>query len=664
MYKSHGKEYIENNFSPAELAALMKSSPSPPSPPAAAAAILVGMKNASVASQQPAAAVALSKQPLPPLDFGCKMCGSKFLTRGKLMVHMQSHGIILVPCSACGDKFVSQLELSSHMSTMHGKKFPLSGLAVKKRRPGPASKTNAPPEKRGASSLPNYLQLTQVSRRSSLASNVEEKSKLPELADPMAEIIAKLASAAASKAVRPDEKPSCNFCTVVCSSQMELSHHLINEHFKGLIGGGGGKSSGGVKCQSCPRSFASQDQLESHVKSVHRAKHIRRTLGLEPERLPAHFRLKPGPKRAKLQMMAQIDPNYYLKDSEGTLSYKAARLPLPSSAVISASKISKVLSPNCRPVVLCSQSCVSVVPPVTSSVSVSLPTVSTVISMAKPAVLKPPSHVVNMMLNSLTPTGGSPCNTPPANLNNNNEEENNNNISNGGTLMLNMNNLMTRKKSECPVCGIVLSPKTNVNVHLRTHSGVRPYECVLCLNRFRQKAHLMKHFRCTHNQKQPPHICLFCNLETVTSNDLYRHITDAHQKETDELRPSLLAARSDAAAAAKEAQQKAKMEEEEQKKQDLLNQQELEEVENEAAMDDDQPEQLSDDLRYEPITEDFLFEDNIISPCYVVLPYVTQEEVEAACDEPIEVSSLITMSFHSIHVHGLPKKRNPVHSTQ
>merc|ERR1719444_384305 len=249
----------------------------------------------------------------------------------------------------------------------------------------------------------------------------------------MAEIIAKLASAAASKAVRPDEKPSCNFCTVVCSSQMELSHHLINEHFKGLIGGGGG-SSGGVKCQSCPRSFASQDQLESHVKSVHRAKHIRRTLGLEPERLPAHFRLKPGPKRAKLQMMAQIDPNYYLKDSE-----------------------------------------------------------------------------------------------------------------------------------------------------------------------------------------------------------------DAHQKETDELRPSLLAARSDAAAAAKEAQQKAKMEEEEQKKQDLLNQQELEEVENEAAMDDDQPEQLSDDLRYEPITEDFLFEDNIISPCYVVLPYVTQEEVEAACDEPIEENDALVV---------------------
>ena len=33
MYKSHGKDYIENNFSPAELQALMKSAPSPPTIP-------------------------------------------------------------------------------------------------------------------------------------------------------------------------------------------------------------------------------------------------------------------------------------------------------------------------------------------------------------------------------------------------------------------------------------------------------------------------------------------------------------------------------------------------------------------------------------------------------------------------------------------------------
>ena len=35
-------------------------------------------------------------------------------------------------------------------------------------------------------------------------------------------------------------------------------------------------------------------------------------------------------------------------------------------------------------------------------------------------------------------------------------------------------------------------------------SGERPFQCVLCLNRFRQKAHLYKHFRCLHGHKVAP----------------------------------------------------------------------------------------------------------------------------------------------------------------
>ena len=196
-------------------------------------------------------------------------------------------------------------------------------------------------------------------------------------------------------------------------------------------------------------------------------------------------------------------------------------------------------------------------------------------------------------------------------------------------LLLNLS-MKPRKKSECPVCGILLSPKTNVNVHLRTHSGVRPYECVLCLNRFRQKAHLMKHFRCTHNQKQPPHICLFCSLETVTSNDLYRHITDAHQKETDELRPSLLAARSDAAeAAAKEKTEAAEMDQHQE--QNNLQEEHIDVVEH----SDDGQGHMDEDVRYEPIVEDFMFDDMVISPCYIILPYVTEEEIEVAQNPPM-----------------------------
>ena len=45
-----------------------------------------------------------------------------------------------------------------------------------------------------------------------------------------------------------------------------------------------------------------------------------------------------------------------------------------------------------------------------------------------------------------------------------------------------------------------------------------------------------------------------------------------------------------------------------------------------------------DDIRYEPITESFIFEDQIIDPCYVVLPFSTEEEIANACNPHRNVS--------------------------
>ena len=562
MYKSHGKEYIENNFTPAELQALMKSAPSPPTP--------------SVPTAKPVGPKKIVPQ--APLEFNCKMCGSKFLNKAKLLAHMQSHGVILIPCSVCGDKFMSQMEMQKHKAKLH---------PVKKRKPGPASKTNAPPEKRGITSIPTYLQLTQVSRRSSACSEVnkqqnEKSGAPPDPSNPLAALIGQLATAAASKSTNGSQ--SCNFCTVVCKTPAELSQHLINDHFRGLIN----VTPPEIKCSRCPnKSFTSQSQLDVHIRTVHRAKEIRRTLGLDHG--PPYRR--PGPKRARLY-----------KDTEGTL---CASSPLPSNAVLSSCSVLVSKVPNLREVCLSNTS---------SPLSV-------------PSIINVPNIPMFGTSSKLSKHSNYPTITDEMEENNNN---NNNNgiVEDSNTMLAHANLLLNlsmkpRKKSECPVCGILLSPKTNVNVHLRTHSGVRPYECVLCLNRFRQKAHLMKHFRCTHNQKQPPHICLFCNLETVTSNDLYRHITDAHQKETDDLKPSLLAARSDAAEAAAKEKSEVQVKEEEAAAAAAL-EANAKQVENYAP----------EDIRYEPIAEDFMYEDQVISPCYVVLPYVNEEEIEAAMYPP------------------------------
>jgi len=53
----------------------------------------------------------------------------------------------------------------------------------------------------------------------------------------------------------------------------------------------------------------------------------------------------------------------------------------------------------------------------------------------------------------------------------------------------------------CHVCSKGFKDKYSVNVHVRTHTGEKPFSCSLCGKCFRQKAHLAKHQQ-THATKQ------------------------------------------------------------------------------------------------------------------------------------------------------------------
>lgn len=52
----------------------------------------------------------------------------------------------------------------------------------------------------------------------------------------------------------------------------------------------------------------------------------------------------------------------------------------------------------------------------------------------------------------------------------------------------------------CSICSKGFKDKYSVNVHIRTHTGEKPFACSLCGKSFRQKAHLAKHYQ-THLQK-------------------------------------------------------------------------------------------------------------------------------------------------------------------
>jgi hypothetical protein len=177
---------------------------------------------------------------------------------------------------------------------------------VSGRRPGPASKTNAPKENRVSNSDKSQENTSSwkckecvkvFTDKQSLVSHMrlahgrlidgddaDEDSDDEGAIDannPLAIIIRNLTEAAARKAAKnANVSESCNFCEKVFESQTDLRDHIINIHIKGFY----------FSCELCGKAFPQQDSLDAHTKAKHpnlakRAQQLRSALGLDADQL-------------------------------------------------------------------------------------------------------------------------------------------------------------------------------------------------------------------------------------------------------------------------------------------------------------------------------------------------------------------------------------------